>query len=382
MASKRKRTEKQKDFVKAKLKVGKTAKKPDNYTDTSFTAKTISLPNQSIQSRVSNAGSSSTSSGSASQTDIDLTHQLSLTKHHSSSTRKEVLLYIQNHLPANNPSLYKQIVASTVPLILDTSMQVRTQLISLLTECANKQPGLLDLHIRSIILFIHSAMTHIQPEIRNSASKFLAILIEHAPSSLVKSYFIKTLRSYFTLMSWTLTTDKKSVSLAITTSSTIGNSSVKKARSHHVSILKSFLNASLFIEEQKNNDIDEENVILTHPQSLKYLVPTTSQPFTSLKLFTADMPRRQISSTDKESMNSGSSDDGKFHIADLDTLSTEDISTRRKIIIDIFLHPLTKNLNNLIKEGGEVGKEAKGCLTVLEKLTAEISSNKENETTI
>lgn len=63
MASKRKRKEKQKDFAKAKLKVGKTAQKPDNYTDTSFKSKTISLPNQSIASS-SNYGASSGASRS------------------------------------------------------------------------------------------------------------------------------------------------------------------------------------------------------------------------------------------------------------------------------------------------------------------------------
>lgn len=51
MGSKRKKAEKQKDFVKAKLRVGKTAAKPDNHTDTSFIAKSISIPNQTINKR-------------------------------------------------------------------------------------------------------------------------------------------------------------------------------------------------------------------------------------------------------------------------------------------------------------------------------------------
>ncbi|KAK6460104.1 Rix1 complex component [Scheffersomyces coipomensis] len=379
MASKRKRVEKQKDFVKAKLKVGKTAKKPDNYTDTSFTAKTISLPNQSIKAKVSNTVSATANSQEKDKFEVDLTHQLSLTKHHSSSTRKEVLLYIQNHLPSHNPSLYKQILTSVIPLILDSSLQVRTQLVSLLNECAAKQPGLLDLHIRAIILFIHSAMTHIQPEIRNSSTKFLAILIEHASHSLVKSYFIKTLRSYFTLMSWTLTNDKKSISLAITTSSSINNSSLKKSRIHHLSILKSFLKTALFLEEESSQEINPEDVILPHAQSLKYLVPTATQPYNSLKLFIVEPSRTSGPSTTTGDDKNSQVDDGKFYISDLDTLSSEDISTRRKIVSDVFMAPLMKNLNNLVKEGGEAGKEAKGCISLLEQFKAELEKDKENE---
>ena len=148
MASKRKRKEKQKDFAKAKLKVGKTAQKPDNYTDTSFKSKTISLPNQSIASS-SNYGASSGASRSLLSTGPSLavlTHQLSLTKHHSSNTRKEVLNYLQTHLP-ENPSYYKNIMTSILPLILDEDKEVRKALISLLSAIFAKQPGLIDLHL-------------------------------------------------------------------------------------------------------------------------------------------------------------------------------------------------------------------------------------------
>lgn len=150
MGSKRKKAEKQKDFTKAKLKVGKTAAKADNHTDTSFTAKTISLPNQSLNKKQATSALSTSK-----REEVDLTHQLSLTKHHSSDTRKEILNQIQQHLPSN-PSLYKQILTSIIPLILDQSQKVRNALMALFSACAKKQPGLLDLHLRSIILFIHS----------------------------------------------------------------------------------------------------------------------------------------------------------------------------------------------------------------------------------
>jgi pre-rRNA-processing protein IPI1 len=350
MGSKRKKTEKQKDFKKAKLKVGKTAAKPDNYTDTSFKAKTISLPNQSIAKKLTSSGTT---------LEIDLTHQLSLTKHHSSSTRKEVLIYLQQHLPSN-PSLYKQIINLITPMIHDSSLNVQTALISLFNACGEKQQGLLDLHVRSIILFILSAMTHIQPVIRNGSSKFLQVLVEYAPQSLVKSYFAKVMKSYFQLMNWTLVDDKKSMSLAITTGSAIGGSA-KKARIGHLHVLQKFLKVAIFEDQSSKSSIDFSTVVTIHPQSYKYLLPTIPQPFAPLKLFINELPK-----------SGASTNDGSFSLQDLDILSAEDLATRRKVMNDIFLKPMLHNLKPLVKEGGEVGKEAKSTISLLEEFKASL----------
>lgn len=356
MGSKRKKAEKQKDFVKPKLRVGKTAAKPENHTDTSFIAKSISIPNQTINKKSSNTEN---------KHEVDLTHHLSLTKHHSDATRKEVLNYIEQHLPSN-PSLYKDILTSIVPLIIDQSQNVRNALISLLSACATQQVGLLDLHIRSIILFIHLAMSHIKPDIRNSSTKFLSVLIDHATESLVRSYFIKTLRSYFTLLSWTLTNDKKAVSFAITTNSSIGGPS-KKARIHHLSILRAFLSAALFPINTNETRLDYSEIKMIHPESYKYLIPSTTQPFASLKLFVQEVPKQKHIDVQKDFIK----DDNAFSISDLDTISTEDLDTRRKVMLDVFMTPMVKNLKNLIKEGGEVGREAHSCMKVLEQLQTE-----------
>ncbi|KAK6458969.1 Rix1 complex component [Scheffersomyces xylosifermentans] len=378
MGSKRKKAQKQKDFVKPKLKVGKTAAKPDNHTDTSFTAKTISLPNQSIAKR-----QKTSSSSDEKREEIDLSHHLSLTKHHSSSTRKEVLDYIEQHLPSN-PSLYKQILTSVIPLILDQSQKVRTSLVSLLTACAKKQPGVLELHMRSIALFMHSAMTHLQPEIRNNSSKFLLVLVEQSPQSLCKTYFIKTLKAYFTLMAWSLTQDKKSVSLAITTTSIGG--SAKKARIGHLAVLRQFLSAGLFppkVDINKNSEIDPEKVASVHPQSYKYLIPaTTSQAYAPLKLFTNEMPKHK-NGTDAKNGSSNTStkevDDGKFHLSDLDTITAEDLETRRKVFVDVFQRPVVRSLQGLIKEGGEVGREANSCLQLIQDLEKDLKEEEEEK---
>ncbi|KAI5969665.1 IPI1 [Candida margitis] len=335
MGSKRKQKEKQKDFKKAKLKVGKTAQKADNYTDTSFKSKTISLPGQSI----TNVRSSK-----------DLQHQLSLTKHHSSTARKEVVISLTQNLPSN-PSSYKQIISSITPLMLDESKQVRLEVLNLLKECGKRQPGLLDLHKRTIILFIISAMTHIQPNIRNTSTKFLDVMIEYAD---IKSYFVKILKNFFILMSWPLQNDSKSKSISITSgSSVLLGTNTKKARIDHLSALAKFLDATLFEQDNTTGKDSNLSVVTTHPQSCKYLISTIPQAYAPLKLF----------------VNEISTNDGNLgELKNLDTLTTEDLSTRVNVMKDFFKERLINSLLNLVKEGGEVGRESNKCLHILEKV--------------
>ncbi|CCG23093.1 Ipi1 protein [Candida orthopsilosis Co 90-125] len=335
MGSKRKQKEKQKDFKKAKLKVGKTAQKADNYTDTSFKSKTISLPGQSI----TNVHSSK-----------DLQHQLSLTKHHSSTARKEVLISLTQN-PPSNPSSYKQIISSVTPLILDESKDVRLEVLNLLKECGKSQPGLLDLHKRTVILFIISAMTHIQPGIRNTSTKFLDLVIEYAD---IKSYFVKILKNIFILMGWPLQNDSKSNSVSITSSSSILlGTNTKKARVDHLIALAKFLQATLFEQEVEPTTDYNSDAITTHPQSRKYLIPNIPQAYAPLKLFVNEI-----------SVGHGNLGE----LQNLDTLTTEDLSTRVNVMNHFFKDKLMNSLSNLAKEGGEVGREATRCIQILEKI--------------
>lgn len=336
--SKKKKTEKQKDFAKAKLRVGKSKAKPDNHTDTSFVARAISLPHQSIAPR------------SDQDAEKNFVHQLSLTKHHSSTTRKEVLKSLQQNLPSN-PSLYKPLLTSIMPLVHDSSQLVREELAVLLKKCAESQPGLLDLHITAVILFVHSAMSHIQPEVRASSTRFLDIVLQHAPEALSRSYFVKTLRSFFTIMAWNLRDDKTSVSLAVTTSSSLGGAS-KRARVGHVAVLQHFLQSTLFHSAPESPPVA---VSYIHPQTSRYLLPVVSHPYALLKLFAPETPKS----------------DDMYALATLESMATDDLDTRRKIVGDIFLEQLVKNLGNLVKEGGDIGRESRSCLALLEKLAAE-----------
>ncbi|MCP8718727.1 MAG: IPI1/TEX10 family protein [Asgard group archaeon] len=357
MGSKRKKKEKQKDFVKAKLKVGKTAQKPDNYTDTSFKAKTISLPNQSIASNVKSkssgsSGTSTSSSGSDKVSLAALNHQLSLTKHHSPNTRKEVLLYLQTHLPAN-PSYYKNIMTSILPLILDEDKDVRKALMELISAIAAKQPGLIDLHLRSMILFILSAMSHIVPNIRTTSTHFLKIVVENSHGNLLNSYFVKVMRNYFVLMGWSLNEQDSALkSVAITNLSLNAmNAGSKIARVGHLQNLNKFLLKSLQYDDGKDSGELQMEVSI-HPQSYRYLLNNTIQPYQPLKLFVNEF-KSDLHNTDGISM------------LDLNSISTEDLDTRKKIMNDVFKPLLIKNLNAFVKEGGDIGREANNCISII-----------------
>ncbi|KAL6454553.1 IPI1 Pre-rRNA-processing protein IPI1-1 [Candida maltosa Xu316] len=347
MGSKRKKKEKQKDFAKAKLKVGKTAQKPDNYTDTSFKAKTISLPNQSIASNSPLNSSSSGSSTSNGPSLAVLTHQLSLTKHHSANTRKEVLIYLQTHLPPN-PSYYKNIMTNE-------DKPVRTALMTLLKAIAHKQPGLIDLHLRSMILFILSAMSHIVPNIRTTSTHFLKIVVEHSHGNLLNSYFVKIMRNWFVLMGWNMNEqDSKSRSVAVTNLSLNSmNANSKLARIGHLQNLNSFLSKTLQFEtSQESNEVKVE--VSIHPQSYRYLLTETIQPYQPLKLYVNEF----------KSENTAVNGNG-VSLLDLNAMSTEDLDTRKKIMIEVFKPLLLKNLNAFVKEGGDIGREANNCISII-----------------
>ncbi|KAG0637437.1 Rix1 complex component [Tuber brumale] len=173
-ASAKRKREKQKDFQKPKLKVGKAKAKADNFTNTSFKSKAITLATQSLHT-------------SAPSTTYLFTHHLSLLTHHSATTRKESLSYLKTHLPAarsatasttpnaicNLPTT-SSLVSSLLPLILDPSTSVRAQLLALLTLLPHTH---LTLHTRKILLFVNSAMTHISSDIRADSTKFLDWLL-------------------------------------------------------------------------------------------------------------------------------------------------------------------------------------------------------------
>lgn len=340
----KKKTEKQKDFVKPKLKVGKSKAKAGNYTDTSFVAKRVVLPQQSVNKKA--AGKQSE--------EEQLGRYISLFRHHSANTRKEALNYIEKHLPSN-PSQYKDIISNSLPLMSDESPAVRNALMGLLSACGQKQSGLIELHLRPIVLFIHLAMTNIRTPVRNSSTKFLTLLVDTAPLPFVRLFFVRTMRSFFTLMAWSVAGDKKSVALGLSGGSNL-DESMNKAKIQHLFSLRRYLQVALFPIDEETHSGGASAVSGIHPQTGKYLLASRSQPFSHLNLFYQDLGRNSRSN------------DLPFSFQDLDSISTDDLETRRKVMADIFRAPMMKNLRGLIKEGGEIGREANSCVNLITEL--------------
>ncbi|KAJ3976974.1 hypothetical protein EV361DRAFT_944748 [Lentinula raphanica] len=181
--SAKRRKEKAADFTKAKLKLGKGKQAPSNAIDTSFKARSIALPSQSIA--VEKDDSAPTTKRKLSLDDL-LVHM----KHHNPSTRKDTIFGFRELFDA-----HWELVGSSLPVLLnatarvigDEDASVRKALLSFYSWLIPRIPKE-DLvpHAPLILLFTASAQTHIFPEIRIDAVRFLNIFLEHFPEIIVR----------------------------------------------------------------------------------------------------------------------------------------------------------------------------------------------------
>lgn len=334
MGSKKKKSEKKKDFQKPKLKVGKSAARAANHTDTSFSARTIRVASQLVR---------------PASADADLARQLALCRHHSAATRKEVLTHLASTLPSASSSTYKQILTSTVSLVTDPDPAVRSAFVALLVACARVRAGLIDVHMTLLVLFVHLAMLHIQPDVRASSTAALQVLADHAPLLLVQGHFVKTLRAFFTLMAWKME-EGKAAAAAVTAPATGG---LPRARARHVAVLRKILEYAVYGDRLLDVAAGAD-AQAPHPHTSAHLVPASSQAFASLRLFSQELPAG---------------------VSDVDSVATDDEATRRRIVREVFGALLRRNLENMVHEGGEPGKEATQLLEFLRAFLLEAEAD-------
>ncbi|KAK0924486.1 rRNA processing protein [Friedmanniomyces endolithicus] len=152
-SSAKKKREKKADFKKTKLKVGKARPKNTNATDTSFTAKSIILKQQSL-----------------SETSRDATslfnHNLSLVSSSNAKQRENALQYLTTVcLPSGKeglPQSASAIVAKAQPYLLDGDKNVRTQVLKLFKALPASEIGPLD----QILLYTKAGMVHLSDDIK------------------------------------------------------------------------------------------------------------------------------------------------------------------------------------------------------------------------
>ncbi|KII93209.1 hypothetical protein PLICRDRAFT_101004 [Plicaturopsis crispa FD-325 SS-3] len=173
------------DFAKAKLKLGKGKQLASNAIDTSFKARSIALPTQSIAVEKDDA---------APTTKRRLTFEDLIThlKHYNAGARKDAILGLRE-LFAAHPELIESSLTTLfnacVRIIGDEDASVRKTLLSFLTWLLPQiPPENLVPHSPSLLLFTTSAQTHIFPEIRIDAVRFLDLFLDIIPQTVVPGW--------------------------------------------------------------------------------------------------------------------------------------------------------------------------------------------------
>ncbi|KAJ7837515.1 hypothetical protein B0H14DRAFT_2790969 [Mycena olivaceomarginata] len=180
--SAKKRKDKAADFSKAKLKLGKGKQLASNAIDTSFKARSIALPSQSIT--VDKNADAPTTKRRLTFDDL-ITHL----KHYSAGTRKDAIAGLRELLDAH-PTIIESslttLINTTVRLVGDEDAGVRKSLLEffvwLFPRISTED---LVPHATSLLLFTTSAQTHIFPEIRVDAIRFLNLYLEYIPAAVV-----------------------------------------------------------------------------------------------------------------------------------------------------------------------------------------------------
>ncbi|TVY83142.1 Pre-rRNA-processing protein ipi1 [Lachnellula suecica] len=318
-SSARKKKEKRKDFKKPKLKVGKTKAKADNFTDTSFKAKSIVVNQQSLTTAAPSSSS-------------QFAHYLSLASSSKSDTqRRDALSYLTTQLssqPVNDPLPLPTaiLLPKLLPLILDGSASVRTQLLKFLRLLPPADVG--D-RAEQALLYTRAGMTHLAAEIRVDALAVLEWLLEVAKEDIVTcpGGWVKTLKSFMSMMGWAVT----SGSSKWTSASKASFGKAGKSFPRQMLVLSQFLKAGL-VESEAEASVTANAGLYPLVDVERHMIPTRSNAFAHLNLFG--------SSRDEE---------GEMYI---------DREDRQMVFQKRFQAPVEVGMENARKEAGEAGRAA------------------------
>lgn len=233
-----KSSKKNKDFEKTKLKVGKKKPQQANATDTSFKSRAISVPSQHRSEGID--------------------HYLSLLRHHQAAVRCQALANLDQYVDAEP----RKILVATAPLITDSDRNVRSGCRNLLKQ---HEPHYVAASTDVILLYVHAAMTHINPGVRAESIQVLDWLLDVASGEVQRIGFEKTLHLFPSLLGFA---DKGSGGVVVALAFT------PKTRVNHLQVLRKL------IKQGSTPDAPASN-ILFHPDTAKFLLPPVSDPYTS-----------------------------------------------------------------------------------------------------
>ncbi|KAI1938047.1 rRNA processing protein [Ophidiomyces ophidiicola] len=275
-SSQKRKKEKKKDFQKPKLKVGKARPQASNFTDTSFKAKSIVLNQQSL----------STTAPSAT---AQFSHSLSLLNSKSDTQRKEALANLATAIssrPVNSPlpQPVSVILPSLVPLVLDGSNGVRTQLVKLLKVLPAAD---IEGHASFLLPYIRAGMTHLAADIRLSAIDILSWLLSVTGQEVVACAggWIKTLNCFLSILGWHT---EESAKWSSNRASFGKAGSDGKPMARVLQAFADFLRVGLCALDNEAQDAagsDFYGAAFPLRQTLQHLLPMSSSPYAYLDLF-------------------------------------------------------------------------------------------------
>lgn len=275
-SSAKKKREKKQDFQKTKLKVGKARPKNTNATDTSFSAKSIVLKQQSLTETTRDAPAL-------------FDHNLSLLSSRNETQRKDALTYLTTVSTTHVDDLPRPaatVLSKAQPLALDGSASVRQQLIKLLKALPPQDLGSLD----QTLLYTRAGMTHLSTDIRATSLDIMDWLLQTNGDAVVNCAggWVKTLQTFQNLLSWQGTSSLNhnssgSWTMSKTTSNNLGSN---KLLVHQLTTLAAFLNAGLKKAEVESS-LRERQRAAMYPlwQADCHNISRKNNPYNHLNLF-------------------------------------------------------------------------------------------------
>ncbi|KAG7842450.1 hypothetical protein KL941_005114 [Ogataea angusta] len=373
----RSKAKKHKDFEKVKLKVGKTVSKPSNVTNTAFQSKSIRVKSQLL---------------SGQNDDQEFFKLLSLLKHHSSSSRHEVLAQIEREIEkhdSTNNFPFDQLVSKLKPLILDQSKVVRERCVVILKKLASTKTELLVLHQSSIVLFVLSGMSHISQSIRNDSVRFLDIFIDPEHLSLtnavVRDHWGKILRNFVQLIGWRTSEQQQltlhSTSFRVTTNTATLNSSKSAATKRHerlfqLKLLSRLLELGAMRASRHEHDMD--NILFSqssqiHPTTSAYMNPSGTDPFGNLKLLRYHNPPTSLEVTVSKSREQLQNHYvHKTTNINLEDYSSHDLINRRKLLMELYYEGILEGVIEILNDD-DSDSELRSAASSLERILKEVA---------
>jgi pre-rRNA-processing protein IPI1 len=228
-----------------------------------------------------------------------------------------------------------------LPLILDGSSSVRTQLLKFLRLLPASDIG--D-RAESALLYTRAGMTHLAAEIRTDALAILEWLLEVAKEDVVScpGGWVKTLKRFMSMMGWA----SSSGSSKWTSASKASFGKAGKAFPRQLVVLAQFLKAGL-MESEEIREVKIGGGSFPLVDMERHMIPTRSNAFAHLNLFG--------SSRDEE---------GEMYI---------DREDRQRVFQKLFLPAVEVGMANAKKEGGEAGRAAAILAKVLKEGMADYS---------